>query len=124
MDLILHITTESAWQAALRAGVYAPPSLATEGFIHCSTPAQTAETANLFFRGQPGLVLLCIDSSRLSSELKYESPTDAAARPRAGSFPHIYGMLELSAVVAVVPFPPDPDGSFCLPRLPPELGTR
>jgi uncharacterized protein (DUF952 family) len=124
MDLILHITTESAWLAAQRAGVYAPPSLATEGFIHCSTPAQTPETANMFFRGQPGLVLLCVDPRKLSSELKYEAPTDAAARPRTGSFPHIYGMLELSAVTAVVAFPPEPDGSFRLPRLPPELGTR
>jgi hypothetical protein len=39
---ILHIATISEWSAAQRAGRYRPTSLATDGFIHCSTPEQVA----------------------------------------------------------------------------------
>ncbi|MGD1007243.1 MAG: DUF952 domain-containing protein [Ignavibacteriaceae bacterium] len=54
---------------------YTALSLKSEGFIHCSTLKQTADTANIFFRGQNGLALLCIDENKLKSECKYEDPT-------------------------------------------------
>ncbi len=61
--MILHITSSAEWEKARVRGEYTAPSLVTEGFIHCSTPAQAADTANLFFRGQRGLVLICIDDN-------------------------------------------------------------
>jgi uncharacterized protein (DUF952 family) len=117
MATILHITSRDAWTAAASSGYYRALSLASEGFIHCSTIAQTEETANRFFHGQQGLVLLCIDESRLEAEVKYEPPVGGAVHdPRADSlFPHLYGPLNVSAVVRVVAFPPKPDGSFELP---------
>ena len=117
MAIILHITTRAAWDAARAAGSYRAPSLDAEGFIHCSTPAQTVATANRYFRGRGDLVLLCIDESRLA-DVRYEPPAviGGAPDPRAGElFPHAYGPLALDAVVRVVPFPCNPDGSFALP---------
>jgi uncharacterized protein (DUF952 family) len=108
--MILHITSRAEWEAAQRQGVYAADSLAAEGFIHCSTPAQVLGPANAFFRGQAGLVLLQIDPSRLMSPLVYE---DLYAGGQ--DFPHIYGPLNLDAVTGVVDFPPGPDGAFVLP---------
>ncbi|HEX5370777.1 MAG TPA: DUF952 domain-containing protein, partial [Dehalococcoidia bacterium] len=112
---IFHITTRAAWRGAEAAGSYTAPSLEAEGFLHCSTRAQVVDTANLFYRGQSGLVLLCIDASKLTAPLRWEAPADAAQRPDAGRFPHVYGALNLDAVTSVIAFPPRADGSFVLP---------
>jgi uncharacterized protein (DUF952 family) len=110
--VILHLTGRIEWDAAQSRGEYAPPSLRTEGFIHCSTFAQLLDTANRFFRGRIDLVVLCIDERRLSAPLKYEAPGMARDESRAGLFPHLYGALNLDAVARVVEFPCEPDGSF------------
>ena len=123
MAFVLHITTDAEWRAAHAAGSYRPASLDREGFIHCSTYDQAASSAMQFFAGRTDLVLLCIDEARVAAPIRYESPAPAlpgtGADPRADQrFPHLYGPLALDAVVHVVAFRPDPDGSF---RLPPSL---
>ncbi|MBN1185056.1 MAG: DUF952 domain-containing protein [Bacteroidales bacterium] len=116
--MILHITTQTNWEKAQKQGKYTLPSLQTEGFIHCSTVKQTVDTANIFFKGQQGLVLLCIDEKKLTSECKYEDPTGGGQHdPNVGNlFPHIYGPVNLSAVIKVVDFPVGRDGCFKLPE--------
>ncbi len=111
--MILHITTRAAWEDAQAARVYRAPSLETEGFIHFSTAAQVTRVADAFYRGEPDLVLLVVDPARLLAPLRYEPPAEDATSPER--FPHLYGPLNLDAVVSVVPFPPDDDGSFSLP---------
>ena len=91
---------------------YAPSSLRDEGFIHCSTIAQVIDTANRFYRGQDDLVLLHIDESRLKAELKYEAPAMKHGEASGELFPHLYGELNVDAVVRVVELPCKLDGSF------------
>ncbi|XHX77009.1 MAG: DUF952 domain-containing protein [Stenomitos frigidus ULC029] len=110
MTLILHITTRSQWQAAQREGVYRADSLETEGFIHCSTPTQVVSTANAYYHGQSGLVLLCIESDHVQSEIRYE-------RAHGELFPHLYGALNLDAVTQAIDFEPNAAGSFTLPTV-------
>ena len=98
--LILHITTAPEWAGAQAAGEYRSPTLETEGFIHCSTPAQVVHVGDWFYRDIPDLVLLCIDPGRLTSTLLWEACTDAFA----GEFPHVYGPIALAAVLAAVPW--------------------
>ncbi len=43
--MILHLLKRREWDAAVQRGAYAPSTLSNEGFIHCSTIAQAAETA-------------------------------------------------------------------------------
>ena len=105
METLLHICPRSDWQDAQEVGEYRAASLAQEGFIHCSTPAQVAATANRFYHGRHGLVLLVIDPSRIGPEVRYE-PADGSL------FPHVYGPLNLDAVVDVQAFEPDGDGTF------------
>jgi uncharacterized protein (DUF952 family) len=91
----------------------------SEGFIHASTAEQVAAVANAFYRGRADLILLVIDEARLQSELRWEAPAGPPAegiRP-GDSFPHIYGPLNLAAVVRVLDFEPDPDGTFSRPSL-------
>jgi uncharacterized protein (DUF952 family) len=108
--LIYHITSLSEWQRAQAAGSYRADTLASQGFIHCSTREQVLPVADRFYAAQTGLVLLCIDPQRLASPPRYENLEGGETL-----FPHIYGPLELEAVEAVLPFPPGPDGSFAFP---------
>jgi uncharacterized protein (DUF952 family) len=113
--MIFHIAIGTEWEAAVRNGVYAPPSIAAEGFIHCSTRSQIIATANLFYRGRHDLMLLTIDENRLRAPLRYETPAVPADLRAAQSFPHIYGPLNLDAVISAEAFPCRADGSFELP---------
>ena len=116
--MILHITTRIEWEKAKIEGEYIASSLKSEGFIHCSTIKQTIDTANLFFKGQTGLVLLCLDESKLEAECRYEASTGGGKHDLSvgNLFPHIYGSINLSAVIKVVEFPSDEDASFSLPE--------
>ena len=111
--MIYHIEAEDLWQQALLAGEYVPESLGSDGFIHCSALEQVADVANKHYRDIHGLVLLCISQKLLDAETLWE-PTDGLY------YPHIYGPLNTSAVVAAVPFPCDVDGTFQLPANVPE----
>lgn len=111
MNLILHITPYKNWVKAVEAGAYRTDSLHREGFIHCSTRNQVIGVANSAFHGEHGLVLLCIDADEVEAEIRYEDCYDTGKK-----FPHIYGPLNISAVVQVVPFIPDTDGKFALPQ--------
>lgn len=107
--MLFHITEQAAWKNAQIKGIYRAPSLETEGFIHFSKPAQVIDTANRFYSGQSGLVLLQIDPTKLSAPLRYEEVADH------GTFPHLYGPLNLDAVTAIQPFSPSADGHFTMP---------
>ena len=114
--LIYHITSHKEWEQAQNTGVYKAPSLSAEGFIHCSTRAQAPGVGERYYRGLPGLGLLCIETARLKVELRYED-----SHHNGEFFPHIYGPLAPEAVVKVVPFPVRPDGLF---DWPPEAPTE
>jgi uncharacterized protein (DUF952 family) len=115
---ILHLASKTAWLASAEEGLYAPESLSTEGFIHCSTVSQIVGVANTFYRGQRELVLLVIDPFNLRAELKWEPPAEPEpTHAREGElFPHIYGALNPDAVVRALPFEPDAEGLFSLPQ--------
>ena len=110
MRLIYHITTQKRWQAAFDVGVYMAESQESEGFIHCSTARQVVPVANERFLSQQGLVLLAIDEAHTVPEVRYEDCYETGQK-----FPHIYGPMNLDAVIAVIPFTPGGDGLFVLP---------
>jgi uncharacterized protein (DUF952 family) len=104
--MIWHILKRAEWEEALRQRTYAPPSLQTEGFVHCSTASQTIGTFERFFRGQKDLVLLGIDEYKLVPELRWETPANPTDERAQEVFPHIYGPVNLDAVAEVSDFNP------------------
>lgn len=111
MAIIFHITKREAWNEAQATGVYSTEMFPVEGFIHCSTQDQFIRVANIRFRGQTGLVLLSIDTEKVTAPIVYENLEGGQAL-----FPHIYGQLSVDTVMEVVDFEPGPDGYFTLSR--------
>jgi len=102
---ILHICQPEAWQAAQAMGAYASASLSVDGYINCSTPEQILQVANRFYEETPLLVLLWINPQSLSSKIRWEYVDGA-------HFPHVYGPINLEAVMAVTELTADPDGVY------------
>lgn len=108
---LLHITTTDEWQQYQHQTLYEAPSLANEGFIHCSTFKQVVGVVNQWFKGQQELLLLVIDSSKLKSPLKYEDLYN-----HGDEFPHLYGPLHTAAVISTVTWQANATGTFDLPN--------
>ncbi|MFD4633927.1 DUF952 domain-containing protein [Streptomyces sp. NPDC058284] len=107
MTRLLHITERALWDAARETGTYEMSTrgrtLGEEGFIHCSLPDQLRGVADFLYGNDEGpdeLVILTIDSERLSVPVRFE-----AAKPGGEEFPHIYGPLPVDAVTEVSPWP-------------------
>ena len=95
MAIILHILTPEDWSRAQATGGYRGDTLDSDGFIHCCTPAQLDYVLSTYFPGHRGLLALHIAPERLRADLRWEpSGPDSP-------YPHIYGALNLDAVVAV-----------------------
>jgi release factor glutamine methyltransferase len=104
-NLIIHLCPRDEWLQAQQRGTFKDSSLLQVGFIHCSKPEQILDVANRFYVGIPGLILLWLDPDRLTSEIRWE-PTDE------GLFPHIYGPINLEAVIYVTDLKPTVDGFY------------
>jgi uncharacterized protein (DUF952 family) len=111
---IYKICSASAWREAERQGLYrGSADDARDGFIHFSTASQLAETARKHFAGESGLFLIEVDADALGEALRWERSRNDEL------FPHLYGELDLGAVVAVVDMPARSDGSHDIPELAP-----
>ena len=97
MAIIYHVTSEKEWKEAQSKGNYEAPSLATEGFIHCSEEGQVKGVLERYFKGREDLVKLVIDTNKLKHRLQYDT-----APSMGEAFPHVYGPINLDAVIEVV----------------------
>ena len=116
--MICHITTQKAWEAAQGSSQFRSPEFGELGFIHCSTPEQVLLIANAYFAGRSDLVLLVIDQTRLKSPVRWEPPHATGRLPsftQGAAFPHVYGPINLDAVVRSIDLVPSESGTFKLP---------
>ena len=110
MTYIYKICPADIWAKAERDGVFSGAGIdLTDGFIHFSTQAQTAETLQLHFAGVHDLRLIQIDANTL--DIVWEES-------RGGQlFPHLYSNLPMTKVVAVYDLPIGDDGVHILPDM-------
>ena len=98
--MIFHVTDESRWARSLTEGTHTGSTLgvelAHEGYIHCSNLDQVAGVLQRYYQGIPDLVLLHVDEALLTSPVVHEQ-LGGAPEP----FPHVYGPINLDAVVQV-----------------------
>jgi uncharacterized protein (DUF952 family) len=96
--MIFHITDTATWTISQQQGMHTGSTrgvdLAEEGYIHCSTAQQWPGVIERYYADAPDVLLLHVDEQRLTSPLVYEQLPGAP-----DTFPHIYGPLNLDAVV-------------------------
>ncbi len=93
--LIYHIVLKEEWERQLSESVYVAASLETEGFIHCSYADQLDAVIARYYSGQPSVLVLTIDTDRLTSTLLEEPSTGGEI------YPHIYGPIDRKAIIAI-----------------------
>lgn len=110
--MIFKIVPASLWAAAEAEGHFAgSPVDVADGFIHFSTAAQVRETAARHFAGQADLLLAAVPAAALGEGLRWEPS-------RGGDlFPHLYGVLPMTAMAWVKPLPLGEDGHHVFPPL-------
>jgi uncharacterized protein (DUF952 family) len=94
--MIYHVTEKKNWLQALEQGWYEATSLHTEGFIHMSRKEQVPGVLERYYKNATNLLLLHIEESKLTAELKYEMAPSVNE-----AFPHLYGRLNIDAVTEV-----------------------
>ncbi|MCH2097429.1 MAG: DUF952 domain-containing protein [Pseudomonadales bacterium] len=102
---LLHVAVEREFDARESASSYAPEAMREEGFIHCCRAEQLVGVLERYYRDRDDLVLLTLDEAALEGALKEEDTTG-----RGELFPHLYGEIPRSAIVAVDPFATDAAG--------------
>ncbi len=111
--MIYHLSTPEEWQRAQQAGDYRSSSrgqtLDEVGFIHCSRLDQVPGVLARYYVGAGPLLLLGIDPVLLTSPWQEDEIAPGV------TYPHIYGPLNLDAVVAITALSPASDGSYLLP---------
>ena len=90
---IYHIVLPEAW-AAFDGDLYEHASLEAEGFIHCSFDHQLDGVIGRYYSGVNKVILLEIDSDKLTSDLVSEPSTGGEI------YPHIYGPINRDAIVS------------------------
>jgi uncharacterized protein (DUF952 family) len=95
MDPLFHIVSGVQWQAACDVGRYAPESLVTEGFVHCSFADQVAGVANALYRDATDLIVVELDVTQLEAPVVEEDLYNLNQK-----FPHVYGAIPTCAAVA------------------------
>ncbi|EEM47618.1 DUF952 domain-containing protein [Bacillus sp. 22475] len=105
--MITKVITKSNWEIAKIIGKINEDSLIEEGFIHCSLVDQALRVAEKYFKHEEDVLLLTIDPALLKAEVKYELASNGQ------EYPHVYGVINVEAIVEVVPFSKE-NGEFIL----------
>jgi len=100
--LVHHLALPREWQRALTEGQYTMSTRGTtledEGFIHCSRPDQVAAVHDRYYADLDDVLLLTIDTDLLTSPWQVDEVAGG------DSYPHVYGPVDVPAVVSVEPF--------------------
>jgi uncharacterized protein (DUF952 family) len=93
--LIYHIVLPDPWKSLEPKADYIAESLGTEGFIHCSYAHQLDAVFKRYYADAKKVIILEVDTERLSSRLIEEPSTNNEI------YPHIYGPINRDAIVGV-----------------------
>ncbi|MEO5939737.1 MAG: DUF952 domain-containing protein, partial [Candidatus Limnocylindrales bacterium] len=102
--MTFHLTPREWWDAADPGVPLGAPSLATEGFVHCTDgAANMVATANRHYAADSrDFVILTVNLDTVASRWSVEDAVRI--------YPHVFGPIDRAAIVSVAPAPRDADG--------------
>ena len=102
----LHLVPTESWKAQKSGPTYVPEAYDQDGFIHLTIgEANLMEVANLFYKQDAReYSVLELDKVRITARVQFDD--------ESGRYPHVYGPLNVDAVVAVYPVRREKDGTF------------
>jgi uncharacterized protein (DUF952 family) len=92
---IYHIVLPEVWEKFKDRKFYEAESLMTENFIHYSFTAQLKGVLRRYYKEAERVLILTIDTEKLTSKLVNEPSTNDEI------YPHIYGQINAEAIVEV-----------------------
>jgi uncharacterized protein (DUF952 family) len=106
MRATFHLVAEEIWTGTDSAAPYAPTSLASEGFVHCTDGAEAlGVTFDRYWAADPRPFLaLTVDLDALDVPWRYDVP--------GSPYPHIHGAIGRAAITAIARVDRGPDGRF------------
>ncbi|MCT4562792.1 MAG: DUF952 domain-containing protein [Maledivibacter sp.] len=105
--MIIYTATCKEWDEIKKQTEFTSDDFSIEGFIHCSYPKQTVRVLNKHFKDEEKVILLCIDPRLLKSKWKSED-----LKGNGEEFPHVYGNINIDAIVKVLDIQPSKYGLF------------
>ena len=122
--LLYHLTFAADWAASRPSGLHAMSgrgmTLEQQGFVHLCFADQVPGVVSRYWQEPTApVVLLTVDPDLLPHAVVLENTSGGAER-----FPHFYGPLPVTAVVASATLPSDGRGGLVLPVLPDERDHR
>lgn len=102
----LHLVPTESWERQKLGPTYVPEAYDNDGFIHLTIgEANLMTVANLFYKQDPrAYSVLELDKDRIAARVQFDDDS--------GRYPHIYGPLNVDAVVAVRPVRRGEHGTF------------
>lgn len=94
--ILYHIVRQDYWDNFKVGFLYFSDNFEQEGFIHLSNDSQVLSILERYYKNEGSLVLLSINESKFTSELRSEKSTNNEI------YPHLYGGLNRDAIVQVI----------------------
>jgi uncharacterized protein (DUF952 family) len=109
-DIAYRLATPERWAEVMATGAFAgDPHDIADGFIHLSAAPQVAGTLVKHYNDHQRLLLVEIDLTELGDTVKWEVSRDGE------KFPHVFGIIPVSAVRGFRHVLRDADGEWVLP---------
>lgn len=105
-DLIFHLVSKRKWKEWQKNGYFRPQTMEDDDeWIECYTALNVENIANQNFRNRKHILMLVINTQRLSSKVK--------VREKDGTYyPMIEKRINLDAIIDKIGLVPDEDGCY------------
>lgn len=105
-DILFHLVKKEDYKEAEAGGNFAPRSLQKHGSIPCAGGSKIETVANEKFKGEQKILLLVIDVSTVSPEIRYKKEKSGERDP------YLSGPLNTDAIIDKIEIQPEQDGTF------------